>query len=58
MNPKYRTLSVSVPAEFYNELYDSYVEYKKKHNIEDDILSFSKYCVIMLRKSVILTLPI
>ena len=52
MNPKYRTLSVSVPTEFYNELYDSYVEYKKKHNIKDDILSFSKYCVIMLRKSV------
>ena len=52
MNPKYRTLSVSVPTEFYDELYDSYVEYKQKHKIENDILSFSKYCVIMLRKSV------
>lgn len=51
MNPKFKTLNVNLPADFYDELKDYYVQYLEKRNLDYKMLSFSKFCVILLKKS-------
>lgn len=52
MNPKYKTIGISIPVDLYDDIYKSYEEYLVEHKIDKKILSFSRFCVLMLVKSI------
>ena len=55
MNPKFKTLNVSIPIDIFDEIhaaYDQYLINSENEGVETKQLSFSKFCVIMMLKSI------
>ena len=55
MNPKFKTLNVSIPIDIFDEIhiaYDQYLIDSENEGVETKQLSFSKFCVIMMLKSI------
>jgi hypothetical protein len=55
MNPKFKTLNVSIPLDIFEEIhtaYDQYIIDSENEGVETKPLSFSKFCVLMMLKSI------